>query len=113
MWTFARQQHAWAAVSRALHTPSLGDVSVRNNYTSFVGAGGLPVVVGALGNPDLRPEEVVTTEGGYRLEIGSVASVDVTGFIGRYDNLKTSEPLTPPASELQVAPPSVLLMMES
>ncbi len=95
MWSFARQQHAWAAVSRALHTPSLGDVSVRNNYTSFVGAGGLPVVVGALGNPDLRPEEVVTTEGGYRLEIGSVASIDVAGFIGRYDNLKTSEPLTP------------------
>jgi iron complex outermembrane receptor protein len=111
MWSFARQQHAWAAVSRALHTPSLGDVSVRNNYTSFVGAGGLPVVVGALGNPDLRPEEVVTTEGGYRLEIGSVASVDVTGFIGRYDNLKTSEPLTP-RLELTPAPAHLFIPVQ-
>jgi len=96
MWTLVpEQQHVWAAVSRALHTPSLIDLTGRFNYVSFTGQGGLPIVVGALGNPSLQSEEVVTTEAGYRLEIGSVASIDVTGFVGRYDNLKTAEPLAP------------------
>jgi len=69
MWTPVPQQHVWAAVSRALRTPALGDVSGRYNYTSFVGQGGLPVVVGALGNPALQSEEVVDTDVGYRREI--------------------------------------------
>jgi iron complex outermembrane receptor protein len=104
MWTIVpKQQHVWAAVSRALRTPSLGDVSGRFNFTSFVGQGGLPVVVGALGNPAFQSEEIVDTEVGYRREIGSVASIDVTAFVGRYDHLKTSEPLAPRV-ELTPAP---------
>jgi iron complex outermembrane receptor protein len=96
MWTIVpRKQHLWAAVSRALRTPSLLDVSGRFNFTSFIGQGGLPVLVGALGNPGFQSEEVLDTEGGYRIEIGTVASVDVTAFVGRYDKLKTSEPLAP------------------
>jgi len=96
MWSVVpRQQHVWAAVSRALRTPSLGETSGRYNFTSFVGQGGLPVVVGALGSPDYRSEEVVNAETGYRLEIGPVASVDVTAFVASYDNLKTSEALAP------------------
>jgi iron complex outermembrane recepter protein len=95
MWHVVPGQHVWGAVSRALHTPSLGDVSGRYNYTSFIGQGGLPTVVGALGNPDFQPERVVNGEAGYRLEVGSVASVDVTAFVASYDKLKTSEPLTP------------------
>ena len=106
-----QQQHVWAAVSRALRTPSLGDVSGRYNYTSFVGQGGLPVVVGALGNPALQSEEVVDTEAGYRREIGSVASIDVTAFVGRYDNLKTSEPLAP-RMELTPAPAHLFIPVQ-
>ena len=100
MWRFVPQQHVWAAVSRAVRTPSLGEVSARNNFTSFIGQGGLPVVVGAIGNPDFQSEEVLTTEAGYRREIGSVLSVDVTAFVSRYDNLKTSEPLPPRLEQL-------------
>ena len=109
MWTLVPQkQQVWGAVSQALHTPSLGDVSGRYNYTSFVGPREAPVVVGALGNPALQSEEVVTTEAGYRLEIGTVASVDVTGFVGRYDNLRTSEPLAP---RLELTPAPVHLFI--
>ena len=111
MWTLAPQQHAWAAVSKALHTPSLGDVSARYNYASFVGPGGLPVVVGALSNPDFQSEEVVTTEAGYRVEIGSIASVDVTAFRGSYDNLKTNEPLAP-RLELTPAPAHLFIPVQ-
>ena len=104
MWTLGRGSSMCGRPSRGrVRTPSLGDVSGRYNFTSFVGPGGLPVVVGALGNPDFQSEEVVNTEAGYRREIGSVASVDVTAFVGRYDKLKTSEPLAP-RLELTPAP---------
>jgi iron complex outermembrane recepter protein len=96
IWTLVpQQQHVWAAVSRAVRTPSLGDISGRYNFTSFVGPGGLPVVVGAIGNPAFQSEEVLNTEAGYRLEIGSVASIDATAFVASYDSLKTSEPRAP------------------
>jgi iron complex outermembrane receptor protein len=112
MWTLVpHQQHVWAAVSRALRTPSLGDVSGRYNFTSFIGQGGLPVVVGALGNPAFQSEVFVNTEGGYRREFGSVASVDVTAFVGRYDNLKTSEPLAP-RMELTPAPAHLFIPVQ-
>jgi iron complex outermembrane receptor protein len=111
MFRLPSQQHVWAAVSRAVRTPSLGDVSVRNNFTSFVGQGGLPVVVGAIGNPAFRSEEVLTTEAGYRREIGSVLSVDVTAFVSRYDKLKTSEPL-PPRMELAPAPAHLFIPVQ-
>jgi iron complex outermembrane receptor protein len=109
LWSVVpKRQQAWAAVSRAVRTPSLGDVSGRYNFASFIGPGGLPVVIGALGNPAFQSEEVVDTEAGYRVELGSTASVDVTGFYGRYDNLKTSEPLTPHI-ELMPAPAHLLV----
>jgi iron complex outermembrane receptor protein len=103
MWSPVAHQHVWAAASRALHSPSLGDLSGRYNYTSFVGAGGLPVVVGALGNSASRSESVVDVEAGYRAEIGTVASIDVTVFRASYDHLKTSEALAP-RIELTPAP---------
>ena len=53
-----------------------------------------------IGNPDFRSEEVLTTEAGYRREIGSVLSIDVTAFVSRYENLKTSEPLAPRLEQL-------------
>jgi len=112
MWTIVpRKQHLWAAVSRALRTPSLLDVSGRFNFTSFIGPGGLPVLVGALGNPGFQSEEVLDTEGGYRIEIGTVASVDVTAFVGRYDKLKTSEPLAP-RLESSPAPAHLLIPVQ-
>jgi outer membrane receptor protein involved in Fe transport len=56
---------------------------------------GLPLFVTSLGNPAARTEEFVDAELGYRLEIGTAASIDVTGFAGRYDNLATTEPSAP------------------
>jgi len=109
MWTSVpRKQHLWAAVSRALRTPSLIDLSGRLNFASFIGPRDAPVLIGALGNPAFQSEEVLDSEGGYRLEIATVASVDVTAFVGRYDQLKTSEPLAP---HLELAPAPVHLFI--
>jgi iron complex outermembrane receptor protein len=101
MWSLVPTQHVWASVSRALRTPALTDTRSRFNYASFIGQGGMPVVVGAIGNPAFQSEEVVDTEGGYRLGLGQTASVDATLFRSAYSRLKTSEPLTP---QLELTP---------
>jgi iron complex outermembrane receptor protein len=112
MWSLIpRRHHVWGAVSRALRTPSVGEVSGRFNFTSFMGQGGLPVVIGAIGNPAYKSEEVVSGEGGYRLEIGAAASVDVTTFVTSYDNLKTGEPLTP-RMETEPGPPLLFIPIQ-
>jgi iron complex outermembrane receptor protein len=98
-------------VSRGVRTPSLSDVSARYNYASFIGPGGLAVVIGALGNPAFQSETLVNTEVGYRVQIGSTASVDVAVFHGRYDNLKTSEPLAP-RLELTPAPAHLFIPVQ-
>jgi outer membrane receptor protein involved in Fe transport len=56
---------------------------------------GLPLLVVSLGNPDPKTETFVDAEAGYRLEIGAAASIDVTGFVGRYDHLLTHEATAP------------------
>lgn len=47
------------------------------------------------GNPAILPERLVSTEAGYRIDIGSRASIDVVGFLGHYTRLQTNEPSAP------------------
>ena len=93
MWAPGRN-HVWIAASRALRTPALSDQRLRLNSAVLQGDG-LPIVVGLLGNPDYQPEEFRDVEGGYRVQLGADASVDVTAFRGRYTGLPTYEPQAP------------------
>jgi iron complex outermembrane receptor protein len=95
MWKAFPRQRLWAAASRALRTPSLQDVGVRLDYPPVPTAIGLPLFVSSLGNPAQKTETLVDAEAGYRLEIGTAASIDVTGFMGRYDHLLTREVAAP------------------
>jgi iron complex outermembrane recepter protein len=101
MWKALPRQRLWAAVSRALRTPALSELGIRVDYPPVPTPSGLPLFVTALGNPASKTETFVDTEAGYRLEIGTAASIDVTGFIGRYNGLLTNEPTAP---ILQFAP---------
>jgi outer membrane receptor protein involved in Fe transport len=78
-----------------LRTPSLVDRNIRDEFPPAPGPGGLPLFVTILGNPAARTEQFVDAEVGYRLAIGSSASIDATGFAGRYDDLRTVEPSPP------------------
>jgi outer membrane receptor protein involved in Fe transport len=71
------------------------DRGLRFDLPPAASAGGLPLFVTVLGNPAAETETLVDAEAGYRLEIGSTASVDVTGFMGRYEHLRASEPSAP------------------
>jgi iron complex outermembrane receptor protein len=95
LWKVTESQRLWAAVSRALRTPSLYERGIGIDFPPAAGPGGVPLLVGVRGNPSAQTENFADAEGGYRLEIGRAASVDATGFIGRYDNLHTQEPTSP------------------
>lgn len=95
MWRARPRQRVWAAASRALRTPSLIDRNLRDEFPPAAGPGGFPLFVTILGNPAARTEQLVDAEVGYRLAIGSSASIDATGFAGRYDDLRTVEPNPP------------------
>jgi iron complex outermembrane receptor protein len=94
MWAPAPRHHVWFAASRALRTPSQSDLALRVNAVVVPGERA-PMVIGVVGNPNYRAEEFKDVEAGYRLELGSVLSVDVTAFRGHYTGLPTSEPLAP------------------
>ena len=95
LWKVSDGQRLWAAASRALRTPSLDERGISIDFPPATGPGGVPVLISVRGNPSAQTENFVDAEGGYRLEIGRAASVDVTGFTGRYHNLHTQEPTAP------------------
>jgi iron complex outermembrane receptor protein len=91
MWNALPHQRLWGATSRALRTPSLSERGLRLDYPPVRSASGLPLYVTVLGNPAVETETLVDVEAGYRLEIGTAASIDVTAFRGSYDYLRTQE----------------------
>ena len=101
IWKALPRQRLWMAASRALRTPSLEDRGIRVDYPPVPGPGGLPLVVSVMGNPAAATEQFVDVEAGYRLEIGRVAAFTVTGFVGHYDDLRTTET---PAPVVQLVP---------
>lgn len=91
MWKGLPRQRVWAALSRALRTPSLAQLGARLEQPPIMTASGLPLFVTVLGDPAAKTERFVDAEAGYRLEIGTTGSIDVTGFVGRYSDLATQE----------------------
>jgi iron complex outermembrane receptor protein len=109
MWTIVPdRQHAWAAIARALRTPSTNDLGLRVNFTAFTGDRNLPIVIGLVGNPAYRSEQFLDAEAGYRIDVGSSASVDVSVFRGQYRGLATAEPQTP-VFETTPGPPHLFI----
>ncbi len=95
MWKGLPRQHVWAAVSRALRTPSQAQLGAHLDHPPVMTASGLPLFVTVLGDPAAKTERFVDAEAGYRLEIGTTGSIDVTGFVGRYRDLATQEVQAP------------------
>jgi iron complex outermembrane receptor protein len=108
MWDLPRRQHVWAAESRALRTPSLFDLGIRVNIGTIPSAQGLPAEIALLGNPASQTERVLSSEVGYRVDLGTTVTLDVTGFSNHYSELQTNEPITP-YLELVPGPPHVLV----
>jgi iron complex outermembrane receptor protein len=95
----SERQMAWAAVSRAVRTPSRGDRGVRYVLSAFPDASGTLNEVTYLGSESFASEELVAYELGYRARPSPRLSFDLAGFVNDYDGLRTVEPATPFPSE--------------
>jgi len=87
LWTPRPGQSAWAAVTRAVRTPSrIEDAIVSTTFASNVAAA-VPVFVRISGNPDFEAERMVGYEAGYRTRVGPRAYFDVAAFHDVHDGL--------------------------
>jgi iron complex outermembrane recepter protein len=97
LWTPHENHTVWAAYSRAVRMPARAERHADIFVTSIppnvpgVNPGPLPVTIFVTGNEDFGPEHVAAFEGGYRVQVPSRASFDVSGFYNRYDDLRTAE----------------------
>lgn len=95
LWTPSDQQTLWAAISRAVKTPSRRDRSIRVNVAAVPTAGGLIGIIAPSGNENTQSEELRAFEVGYRVQPMRHLSVDVATFYNLYDRLQTAEPGVP------------------
>ncbi|HEV2623302.1 MAG TPA: TonB-dependent receptor [Frateuria sp.] len=73
----------WAAVSRAVRTPTPFDEDVIEKL------GSLTLLTG---NPDFRSEKLTAYEAGWRTQMATRAMLSVSVYYNAYDDLKTIEP---------------------
>jgi iron complex outermembrane receptor protein len=104
-------QTMWAAVSRAVRTPS--EVEGKNfiNFVSgapFVGPGGGLYVPTLVNNPNIKSEVLWAYELGYRIQPTHRVSVDVATFYNEYSYLVGRQPNTfipgTPVGTLEIQP---------
>ena len=97
MWAPYNQHRFWAGVSRAVHTPSRAEQGL-SLLTTVVAQPvpfppfNIPNAINTTGNPNLRSEEVITYEMGYRTTFSKSVSLDVTGFYNDYRDLRYGIP---------------------
>jgi iron complex outermembrane recepter protein len=91
-WEASPQHMFWAAVSRALRTPSQNDVSLMVNVGSFPGPNGVPVLETVTGNPNFQNEELLAYEAGYRTTFSKKVSLDVAAYYNDYDQQQAIVP---------------------
>jgi iron complex outermembrane receptor protein len=101
LWTPDAQHSAWAAVSRAVRTPSFRDRDL--NLDLPLGMyGPIPMVSNLRGNPKFESEEAISYEAGYRQKINRRLSADLAGYFMHYTRLESNAP----GSEYLVYSPS-------
>lgn len=106
-WAVTKNHMAWAAVSRALRTPSREDTNLVVNDGSFVDPSGTLILLRIVGNPRFQNERLIAYEAGYRIAASNRLSVDVAAYFDDYNNLQTSE-LGGSFFEAAPAPPHVV-----
>jgi iron complex outermembrane recepter protein len=82
-WQITPGSIAWAAISRAVRTPSRIDRDLRQ-----------PAGTGAIlrGGRTFASESVVAYEAGYRREFGAKVFGSISGFYNQYDNIRSARP---------------------
>jgi len=114
LWTPTSEQSVWFAVTRAVRTPSRLDQDVIFDIfdTYFTpppsGSGPsqpIPVYFQIQGNPNLKSEQLVATELGYRSQLRANLYLDVASFYNSYSGLQGYGPATINEAPLPDPPP--------
>ncbi len=93
IWTPSRDQSVWAAASRAIRTPSRGELDAELNVAAVPATATTPAVLirRQANSTDAKAEKVNTFELGYRMKFSTTLSVDVAAYQSEYTDLRTSE----------------------
>ena len=97
IWNPDPQQAVWAAVSRAVRTPSRAERDLAFQFTTLTPPlVPFPTLVTVFGNRNEQSEKVVAFETGYRWHPTARVNLDITGFYNIYDDLTTvdAQPVT-------------------
>lgn len=94
-WKIDERHTAWAALSRAVHTPSRTDEDGRIVAAAVTGNNGVTSLVRLQGYPDILSEIVYAYEAGYRVRPNERVQADVAVFRNEHFDLQTVEPGTP------------------
>jgi iron complex outermembrane receptor protein len=86
LWAPDPKHSFWAAVSRAVRTPTRAEDSIRIN-SQFSGT----TLIALIGNDVVKSEEVLALELGYRTQAKKNVFLDVALFYNFYNNLQTRE----------------------
>ncbi|MER0169152.1 MAG: TonB-dependent receptor [Nitrosomonas sp.] len=96
MWTPNTENSIWMAVSRAVRTPSRAEndaiINITPQLQSSIGSPLLPFPIAALlnGSSGFNSEKLIAYELGYRHQFSPQASIDMTGFINDYSQMRDS-----------------------
>ncbi|MCG7756396.1 MAG: TonB-dependent receptor plug domain-containing protein, partial [Nitrosomonas sp.] len=96
MWTPNTENSIWLAVSRAVRTPSRAEndaiINITPQLQSAIGSPLLPLPITALlnGSSGFNSEKLIAYELGYRYQFSPQASIDMTGFINDYSQMRDS-----------------------
>jgi iron complex outermembrane receptor protein len=101
-WKPNEDHTVWAAITRAVRTPSRADHDIRFELGVVPPAGPVPPVLIVLdGNGKLRSQEVIAFELGYRVRPTSSLTLDATAFYNIYDDLPSYSQIS---NELVLSP---------
>ncbi|WP_156927126.1 TonB-dependent receptor plug domain-containing protein [Azospirillum halopraeferens] len=87
VWTPHEDHVVWAAVSRAVRTPSRAEQDFVG-VQQVIPTGRLPLAIALTGSEDLASEKVVAYEVGYRVQPVASVSLDVAAFYNTYTDLR-------------------------
>ena len=109
LWTPTDKQSFWAALTRAVRTPSRLDQDVQ--FAIFVENAPPPVYFNIEGSPTFQSEHLLSYEAGYRVTITPHVYLDVASFYNIYHDLQNYGALslavsaTPPPLHLNIVVP--------
>ena len=93
LWTPTGRQTFWAAVSRAVGTPSISEEGIQLSALPPTRLpSGVQVFPRVTGNPGLSSVKLTAYELGYRAQVAEPLSLDCAFFFNQYDGLVVSVP---------------------